>query len=458
MQRLRISAVFCLIVATCTFVCHLVWIDVENIKSTKELERRESHELAPLHGLSPPVRKTAWPNQNHQNAMDTDKQVTSSVQSDATQRRQRQNNNNNEISSEEKMQMLRERRSRHAAMVANYSRPQIEEIIASNNTIIGDPQFLLDFAVIGFGKCGTSSIMYWLAEHPEVQSFRQEVYELMHSNPNGLVQMLYHELPPGRYKRGYKSPGDIAQLHILDYFRKYWPKTRLIIGIRHPIRWFESLYNFRVQNLPEGQEMQSPKKLIGRCHAQARQCCTEKGNFAYNLIQLGKFNHNGTGWRQTTELEEHIVGKYKRNWYNVSKVEYVPNPVFLFETGQLSDTNESRTEKFRRDFHSFMGLEQELPKMKHHKPGQKWGKAIQQKKDSKKIDICDEQWISVRRELLRLSRQGSMWIRNVFLDMPDVHVSSRPFFEELLVAWMDDPCGNNNDIIQMKGSAVRLPR
>lgn len=40
------------------------------------------------------------------------------------------------------------------------SLPPLDSIIDENMNIIGDPQPLLDFAIIGFGKCGTSTLMY----------------------------------------------------------------------------------------------------------------------------------------------------------------------------------------------------------------------------------------------------------------------------------------------------------
>jgi hypothetical protein len=142
-----------------------------------------------------------------------------------------------------------------------------------NNTIIGDVQFLLDFSIIGFGKCGTSTMMHWLAGHDEVQSFRKEVWDLVGSRPDKLIRRLYQDLPSGNYKRGYKvrscpflrifpdsvfffgsrgnccplfcdkSPGEITQGHVLDCYRTLFPKTKLIVGVRHPVRWFESLYS-----------------------------------------------------------------------------------------------------------------------------------------------------------------------------------------------------------------------
>jgi hypothetical protein len=43
---------------------------------------------------------------------------------------------------------------------AKHSLPPLDSVIDENMTIIGDPQPFLDFAIIGFGKCGTSTLMY----------------------------------------------------------------------------------------------------------------------------------------------------------------------------------------------------------------------------------------------------------------------------------------------------------
>ena len=117
-------------------------------------------------------------------------------------------------------------------------RPPLGSIIDENDKVTGDSQFLLDFAIIGFGKCGTSTMLQWLDSHPEVQCLPEEIWDLMHSRPQGLIRKLYSDLPPDEhYQRGYKCPGDITQPHILQYFETLWPKTKLFVGIRHPVRY-----------------------------------------------------------------------------------------------------------------------------------------------------------------------------------------------------------------------------
>jgi len=147
-------------------------------------------------------------------------------------------------------------------------RPPIRRLIAPNGTILlvdqqnvggtrtttttGSTnnrdfiQSLLDFAIVGFGKCGTSTLLQWFNLAPQIKCLPDENWELMLSRPDNLIRWLYHELPADtrdvRYKRCYKNPADITQHHILQYYAKYWPKTKLIVSLRHPVRYFESLY------------------------------------------------------------------------------------------------------------------------------------------------------------------------------------------------------------------------
>ena len=105
--------------------------------------------------------------------------------------------------------------------------------------IIGDPQFLLDFAIVGFEKCGTSTLMKWLGGHPEIHCFQKEVYDLFQGHADALVTRIYKEYInlPGKFKIGYKNPIDIFQPSTRDLLDKHWPQTKLFILLRHPVRY-----------------------------------------------------------------------------------------------------------------------------------------------------------------------------------------------------------------------------
>lgn len=68
--------------------------------------------------------------------------------------------------------------------------------------------------------------------------YDHELRSLTHGRVVEMVRLLY-DLPDG-YKRGYKAPNDIRTLVALNAIRTYWTRTKLIIGVRHPVKWFES--------------------------------------------------------------------------------------------------------------------------------------------------------------------------------------------------------------------------
>lgn len=83
-------------------------------------------------------------------------------------------------------------------------------------------------------------MMEWISSHPKMQCFPEEVMDLMKYRPGALLAKLY-SLPSGDFQRGYKSPSDVAMSHVTKQLGTIFPKTKLIVGLRHPVRWFESL-------------------------------------------------------------------------------------------------------------------------------------------------------------------------------------------------------------------------
>jgi hypothetical protein len=106
---------------------------------------------------------------------------------------------------------------------------------------------------------------------------RGEAFCLMNREPQRLIHRLYLQLPKDDedttttttlIKRGYKNPLDIRAPPSLHYLTQYFPNTTLIIGIRHPVLWFESLYNCKVQNLPKNVHpgaWGNANDLVGAC-------------------------------------------------------------------------------------------------------------------------------------------------------------------------------------------------
>lgn len=80
--------------------------------------------------------------------------------------------------------------------------------------------------------------MEWLAEHEEIQMYTHELHALQSGHAAEFAQLMY-DLPAGtNYKRGYKAPRDICNTEALDLIAKYWPQSKLIVGLRHPVLWY----------------------------------------------------------------------------------------------------------------------------------------------------------------------------------------------------------------------------
>lgn len=141
----------------------------------------------------------------------------------------------------------------------------------------------------------------------------------------------------------------------------------------------------------------------------------------------------------------HDVHSYEANHYTYPST----NKVFLTELSQFQDTDEERKATLRSDLAGFLGLkhtfDQEAP---HFVPGMKWSAESQAIRDSRKIDICEEQYRPLREELMKGSRETSVWIRTFFLASKEVYISSPEYFDQIMRDWMNDPCEDESQTDQ----------
>lgn len=244
-----------------------------------------------------------------------------------------------------------------------------------------------------------------------------------------------------RRKRGYKAPRDVSNINVWDLYAEYWPKTRLMIGLRHPIEYFESFYNYRagLKNLT----MPSPDKLMGPCQsdlpdeeARARReavggddhfVCTDNTRFHVHLSWMGKSPN------VTSDEENALLGP--RSHILASKAPVV-NPIFLYDQQQFEDDNHERFQTLRLDLQHFLGLERLL----RDPPARDSSTANYNPLKKYPLDICRPEYGQLREVLLVNGRNASTWILRYLLPHPEVTVSSPEYFTELLQAWRKDPC------------------
>jgi hypothetical protein len=280
----------------------------------------------------------------------------------------------------------------------------------------------LDFFVAGFPKCGTTSLLYALRKHPETSISSKEV---CFDNPNvskdeaiSRINAAIAELDlDPSVKRGVKCPTGIRSSEGLDRLQHHSPNTRMLIGVRHPVQYFESFYNYRVtEHYDLGAEEWIPpiEYLLGDSTGWKG---VHAGNarFELSLMQLGKTDIN----------PQDQPSQFK---------------IFMYSIEQLDDPNEERAAGFRQDMQDFLGLQKPLDSFSRENVNHFKG----EKAHDETIDICDERYKELRFHMAARGKQTQLWIRDEFLKSPDVFVGDEARFLELIQTWGGDPCEDKN--------------
>ena len=285
------------------------------------------------------------------------------------------------------------------------NKPRLDQIIQGWN-ITGNVSWLLDFAIVGFPKTGTSTLMFYLQNHTDlIYTFGDERCEIGWNQHVPLLKELYPHYHPQR-KMGIKCPNNLEVDIALANYNQFFPKTKFIIGLRNPVTWFESFYNFRITN--EFEMPTQPRKLIGKCKRFNWGVCTDRANFSNHLSKI-------------------------EPWRNI----------FIYDVAQLQDSNTSRAKQFLQDLGEFLELQQPLTKpMIWIKPGQKPSSPQRAKElEAMKINLChDDKFKPVRDRLQQHASESAKFLVESFLQNPHVYASSREYFTTLINKWHVDAC------------------
>ena len=317
--------------------------------------------------------------------------------------------------------------------------PPISSLIDADGNVVEGAQTsrLLDFSIVGFPKTGTTSLLRHLSDL--TISLPKEHCDLATNNTAKLVKDIYDDhaqrlhqqqiskkdntiFDGNQLLRGIKCPQDISSDWSIHNYAKHFPETKLIVGIRHPIFWFQSLYNFRISNVP-WKKILPTSKLTKGCMPGSQGVCAWRANFHDFLARLGK-----------TPLS---TDELKLLSLDLKPVTSKVGKVFIYELTQLSDN------KFRKDLKDFLGLAKDIPPIPQIDTSGRYDHlpSVKQQTTDKKIDICDSEHDAIRLVLMEKAKRISSWMREYFLKSEDVFVSNRPYFESMLKSWMRDPCG-----------------
>lgn len=258
------------------------------------------------------------------------------------------------------------------------------------------------------------------------------------NKPDSFVQEMYNMHTNQDYVRGYNCINDVYQPCSLNNMNSYFPETKLIIAIRHPVRFFESIYNARIQNLPNPDKLiDSPQERIGFCKPEHNSCCTDHSHLALWLYKFGK-----TLDMPKAEIEDTIRNTHAYEAEHTTLP--TKNKIFVVEASQLNDQDWFRNQELLDDLQAFLGLK--TPFKNGVPPAHPSPRSdTQDKRDKRKIDICQDQYKNLREELMIGARESSEWIRERFLKSEDVFFSAPEYLEQALLSWMNDPCSKKTD-------------
>ena len=257
----------------------------------------------------------------------------------------------------------------------------------------------------------------------------------------------YHELHvrfnqpkyPKTIQFGLKCPGVFYRKEDIHFYEQYFPDTKFIVGLRDPVSWFESFYNYqsyRNVSLPNTPE------LIGRC-TNHQKVCTDRARFAPALARLGKtpmsddaelklllgLGHDERRRQQSVPQKREDAHDLQRHRRMMQSNDYglLPNRVLLYEVRQLH--GEDATREISASMRRYLGIREEFPAILPYKQNK-----------TRAINICDEEHDGVRRVLVEHGMDAATWVKKYFLKSPRVEAVSQESFHRLLDDWSVDPC------------------
>ncbi len=299
----------------------------------------------------------------------------------------------------------------------------------------------VDFYVAGWPKTGTTTLLNGLSAHPEVAmpkaeswwwwrngSEEKELTKIEMELARKAKVKRAHLAANATVKRGIKCPGEYNGWHGLKFLGEggWGTKTKVVIGLRHPVKLFESFFNFRVQDWHtkgswyylKGQ-IPHPDTLFGNDFVWGGGINAQLLRFDQYLSLLMKVPPPPGKWKGLGENPD-------RNCFQ--------NEVFLYHIDQIGDRDEVRSSKFRDALSRFLELEQPLaPFVK---------KNALKKKYPESIDICNSMHNYIRQKLIDIGRESYEWIVTQFLSSDTVTVANLEHFTTLMLAFRFDPCLN----------------
>lgn len=328
--------------------------------------------------------------------------------------------------------------------------------------VLAETNLPLDFVVAGFPKCGTTTLMYAFRQHSQVNMNTHESCSISSARKtttqvwNGLQAELSDiiSLPATGRVNGIKCPTAMYSMKALHRLQNWHPRTKWIVGLRHPVWQVQSFYNYRVTEAYDKLEaaasqsyswlprfMWDPQpsfRSLDDIFTAPYQPWNEVSRWSHRYeLFLNQFGFTNMTVPEVVEWQNLTAARDAMTLYpHLGLLSDHNFEIFVYTVDQMEDANTERSAQFRKGLQSFLGLTEPLPSLGHENINHFQGSRAH----PETIDICDSQWSDLRSQIIADGRVTATWIQDRLVASPHVSVSDDPFFRSTLDTWMHDPC------------------
>ncbi len=295
---------------------------------------------------------------------------------------------------------------------------------------------IIDFVIAGFAKCGTTTMeanLGYIAPMP-VADVCTPVHQTVYYSYKNWVEK-YQQNNEEKLFRGTKCPAFI-QGGWLRAWSDHVPRAKLIVGIRHPMLWFQSFWNMQAANHLTGNVGNNPYNIMEPCkNKDGRGCrngcphsqllCLNRARFHHSLAMLGK--------TELSDQEMELLGPDDIDGGKNTPNNKVRNPIFLYEQHMLGE------DYLWEDLRGYLGVDHPL---KHDKRVSSHGK-----NPNLYLNFCNDTYDDFRAKMMPISYNVSLWLQDYFVPLAknetrsDVIIPKPDFFTRMVESYKLDPCG-----------------
>jgi hypothetical protein len=252
-------------------------------------------------------------------------------------------------------------------------------------------------------------------------------------NPNSDIKL--------KFLRGTKCPKFLETIDDINSLSNKLPKTRLLVGIRHPVLWFQSFFNMQMSNFQGLYQNMSVhdvlpdanKKRSGWGCADKRLICVARSKFYLPLASLGKTPLD------KKEIDFLLSNDYKNDNNILKTNQYIKNPILLYEQRQPSE------DYFWNDVSQYLYINRSsLPQMKdvaytsnsQNKSIAAGGNQNRTKEEIKKarkrkFNICIKERDPLRKLLMPISYNIYYWLMHYFIPAVKINENNDTYISNL---------------------------